>query len=89
LSSGDVSVHGLTAGLSFGGDYYFSHLFSLGLDLTGDLLFLKRPPAPLPASIGTLPPAQQAAIKGQPLYANSGDSVGFGFAGSLHAGLHF
>ena len=87
-SSGNVSVHGFNAGLSLGADYYVTPLVSIGLDLTGDALFLQRPPVPLPQNIGVLPSAQQTQIRNDPLYANSGDSVGFGLSGSLHLGVH-
>lgn len=89
-SSSDVAVHGVNAGLSLGFDVYFGHFFSIGLDATGDALFLKRPPVPLPAS---LTPAEQMALLAQPgastLYQNSGSSLGLGVAGSAHLGLHF
>jgi hypothetical protein len=85
-SAGDVSIHGFDVGLSGGLDYYFTKALSLGLDVTLDALFLNRPPTPLPPG---LTPAQQQAIKTQPLYANSGDSAGFGLNGSLHFGVHF
>ncbi len=85
-SAGDVSIHGFDVGLSGGLDYYFTKALSVGLDVTLDALFLKRPPTPLPAGLTT---AEQAAIRQQPLYANSGDSAGFGMSGSLHLGVHF
>jgi hypothetical protein len=87
--AGDTSIHGFDAGLSLGFDYYLSSLFSLGVDGTGDFLFLKRPPVALPASVALLTQAQRDVITKDPLYAKSGDSVGFGISVSLHAGLHF
>jgi hypothetical protein len=94
-TSGDVSVHGVNAGISGGFDYYFNHFLSLGVDVTVDALFLKRPPVPLPGPLASLPPAQQQMAlmmlppQYQQLYSNSGDSVGFGLAGSGHLGVHF
>ena len=41
----------------------------------------------LPAEPG--PPQDQAAIQSNPLYQNSGSSVGFGLLGTAHLGLHF
>ena len=81
-----VDVHGWNAGAALGLDFYFTSLLSLGGELSGDVLFLKRAPAAIPAGI---PPAQQAAIQQQPLYQNSGSSVGFGGGLSAHLGLHF
>jgi hypothetical protein len=84
-SASDVTVHGFDAGLDLGFDYYLSSLFSIGFSAMGEALFLKRPPVPLPAG---LTPAQTAAIQSQPLYANSGNSAGFGAGGFLRLGLH-
>jgi hypothetical protein len=89
-SSSDVAVHGVNAGLSLGFDIYIGHYFSIGVDATGDALFLKRPPVALP---GNLTPTEQMTLLAQPgastIYNNSGDSVGLGVAGSGHLGLHF
>jgi len=84
-----IDVHGWNAGLGIGIDFYLAHLISIGAQAGGDLLFLKRPPAPLPPQFALLPPADQAALKAQPLYQNSGSSVGF--AGTLigNVGIHF
>jgi hypothetical protein len=81
----DVSVHGFNVGPMVGLDIYFSKLLSLGADANLEFLFLKRPPAPLPAGIqaSSLPPQEQA------LYQKSGSSVGLGFAGTAHLGIHF
>jgi hypothetical protein len=87
-SSKDITIQGGNAGLMFGADYYFLPYLSVGLDLTGDGLFLSRPPAPLPGDFKDLPPSAQKQLKSQPLYQDSGDSVGFGIAGSLHFGVH-
>ena len=94
----DVSVHGWNGGLAFGMDYYFSHLFSLGAEVSGDVIFLKRPPASAPP----LTADQQNAIKMDPsgqaqanytklqdAYSQSGSSVGFGGGLTAHVGLHF
>jgi len=85
--SPNVAIHGGDAGLQLGMDYYFNHFISLGLEVSGNALFLHRPPAPLPAGVTAadvaLLPAQE-----QQIYNNSGDSVGLGVIGSLHLGLH-
>ena len=67
------SPHGIDLGLSIGSDYYFSALFSLGLDATADALFLKR---------------AASTVAGSPLTSDA-SSTGVAVIGSLHAGLHF
>ncbi len=84
----DVSVHGFNVGPMFGIDVYLSSLVSLGVDANAEFLFLKRPPAPLPAGVTqadvAMLPAQQ-----QELYTLSGSSVGFGAVLTAHLGIHF
>jgi hypothetical protein len=87
-TASDVSVHGINVGPMFGIDVYASSLVSIGVDANAEFLFLKRPPAPLPAGItqadvAMLPPQQQE------LYSLSGSSVGFGAVLTAHLGLHF
>jgi hypothetical protein len=77
-STANLSITGGDAGLQVGVDYYFNHFVSLGLEGSGNALFLSRP-AIAPAG---LPP--QAAMA----YQASADSVGFGVVGSLHLGFH-
>jgi hypothetical protein len=90
----NLTVHGFNAGLMFGFDYYFNHLLSVGLDGNPDFLFLQRPPVtlaqlPLPPGV-TLTPQQIAAFQQQSAaYQQSGSSIGFGFAGTAHFGVHF
>ncbi len=84
--SSDVSVRGFNAGMSVGFDYYLSSLFSLGLEGSGEALFLKRPPVPIPAGV---PAAVADQLKSQPLYANSGNSAGIGATVMFRVGLHF
>jgi hypothetical protein len=77
-AAGAVDIHGGDAGLSIGCDYYFLKVLSLGVDLTGQGLFLSRPAVQVPG----LPAQEQSALNA------TGDSVGFGISGSLHFGLH-
>jgi hypothetical protein len=84
-----VKVRGFNAGLDFALDYYVSSLFSVGVGAFADFLFLNRPPAPLPAGFSSLPADQQAAVTNDPLYKNSGSSVGLELGGGLRLGLHF
>ena len=85
----DVNVRGFNAGLSLGGDYYFAPAISLGFDLSGEALFLKRPPAALPPQFAQLPAAEQQQVLNDPLYKESGSSAGLGVTGTLHVGVHF
>ncbi|HEY8075003.1 MAG TPA: hypothetical protein VIF62_12855 [Labilithrix sp.] len=87
----DVKVRGFNAGLDFGIDYYLSSLFSIGAGGNVDFLFLNRPALPLPAAVASLPDSnpQKQAVVNDPLYKQSGSSVGFGFGGGLRLGLHF
>jgi hypothetical protein len=49
--------------------------------------------SPRTSNVQQLPQAQQQdyinQLKASPLYANSGSSVGFGYSGGLHLGIHF
>lgn len=82
-ASPNLSVTGGDAGAQIGLDYYFNHFVSLGIDVSGNALFLSRPATTLPASVSSqLTPSQQA------VYQQSGDSVGLGVAPSLRLGFH-
>ncbi len=80
-----VSVRGFNGGLDLGFDYYVSPLFSVGAGVLADVLFLNRPPVDKPAGLTA---EQQAAIANDPLYQQSGSSIGFQLAGGLRLGLH-
>jgi hypothetical protein len=81
-AASDVTVHGWNVGPSPGLDYYISKLVSVGIDTNAEVLFLKRPPLPLQ-------PGQTVAPQFEGLYADSGSSVGLGFVGVAHLGIHF
>jgi hypothetical protein len=83
---GDISVRGFNGGLDVGADYYLASFFSIGVGGTGDILFLSRPPAQIPPDT---PAEVKQRIENDPLYKNSGSSIGFGAAGMLRLGLHF
>jgi hypothetical protein len=92
----DVSIHGFDAGPVFGIDYYFSHLLSLGVDGNAQVLFLQRPKLALPdisAVPASVPPAERQAalaqIQANPLYQESGSSVGLAATVTGHLGIHF
>lgn len=81
-----VDVKGWNAGGAIGFDYFVGDNVTLGVEGSADLLFLTRPKAALPAG---LTPAQQAAITSNPLYQQSGSSVGFGGVLAGRLGFHF
>jgi len=73
------STHGLDLGLSVGSDYYVTSFLSFGLDVTGDLLFLKRAEyAPV------LQPPVASAVR-----FPEASGTGFAIIGSVHGGVHF
>ena len=84
-----VSIRGFNAGLDFAFDYYVSPLFSVGVGLPLDFLFLNRPPVDKPDGYDALTPAQKSAVDNDPLYQRSGTSFGFQLTGVLRLGLHF
>jgi hypothetical protein len=78
----NVTVHGWNVGPTLGVDVYLSKLISVGVDGNAEFLFLERPPIPLQ-------PGQSVPNGFQGLYADSGSSVGAGFVGMAHLGVHF
>lgn len=66
-------VKGLDARLGAGFDYYLSNTFSVGANLSGDLLFLSR----------------SAVSGGTSAYLKDGSSIGLGVTLTAVAGLHF
>jgi hypothetical protein len=91
-SNATPAVHGVDVGPVVGIDFYLGKLVSLGIDGTAQFLFIHRPPTP-PPDISQLPPqAQMAAMQDiatNPLYQQSGSSVGLGLVFTAHLGIHF
>jgi hypothetical protein len=88
----NVNVHGGNFGLMLGFDYYVNHYFSVGFDGNPEALILERPPAPIPYPAGSTPMEQQIIkqeLEMQPIYKESGSSIGFAFLASVHLGAHF
>jgi hypothetical protein len=73
--SGSASAKGLDARLGVGVDYYLTNMFSVGLNVTGDMLVLSRS-AVDGAAAGTT-------------YASDGSSIGAGVTATFVGGLHF
>ncbi len=81
-----VDVSGFNVGPALGLDVFVADSVTLGFEGSADFLFLERPLPPLPAG---LTPAQQAAIRANPLYQNAGSSVGFGGVLAGRLGFQF
>jgi hypothetical protein len=74
--------HGFDARAGAGLDYYLTNTFSMGANLTGDVLFLSRAAsAAVPASTGG--PADAT------VYGQHGSGIGLGGTLSAVLGLHF
>jgi hypothetical protein len=91
-SPSNVQVHGIDVGPTLGLDVYLAHYISLGIDATAQFLFIQRPPVPIPQ----VPPqfqgmasAYEQMIMSNPLYQESGSSVGLGLLATAHLGVHF
>ena len=81
-SPSDVTVHGWNVGPTVGLDWYITKRISVGVEGNAEFLFLERPAIPLKSG--------QSVPNGfQGLYAQSGSSVGAGFVGTAHLGVHF
>jgi hypothetical protein len=76
-ASSDASIKGFNARLGAGLDYYVSNTFSVGANLTGDVLFLSR--------------SAQASASGDEaaVYGKDGSGIGAGATLTAVAGLHF
>jgi hypothetical protein len=85
LNSAGVDITGFDIRGGFGIDYYLSDAFSLGANLTGDLLFLTRPGVDPTKFQGTATGGQAAAQ----VYAADGSSIGSGVTLTAVVGLHF
>lgn len=84
FSTSDLNVRGFNLRGAFGVDYYLARSFSLGANLSGDVLFLSR--AKITRQPTSNDPQAQAAAQ---VYGQDGTSVGAGFAVTAVAGLHF
>lgn len=87
IDAGAVDITGYTIRGGFGIDYYLSSAFSLGVNLTGDVVGLTRPGVdPRKISTGGTGSSAQASAE---VYAADGSSVGVGGTLTAVAGLHF
>lgn len=80
-ASSQADVKGFNARLGAGLDYYLSNTFSLGANLSGDVLFLSRSKV---AQASTSTSGNEATV-----YAKDGSSIGAGATLTAVVGLHF
>jgi hypothetical protein len=80
-ASSQADVKGFNARVGAGIDYYLSNTFSLGANLSGDLLFLSRSKV---AQASTSTSGDEATV-----YAKDGSSIGAGATLTAVVGLHF
>jgi len=80
------NMSGLDVRGSAGVDYYLSNTFSVGANLSGDLLFLSRSGSSQVRLDASASQEQQAAAA---LYGQDGSGIGAGGTLSLVLGLHF
>ena len=71
--SEDLRVRGFDVGLQLGLDYYFARYVSVGGELSGEVLFVRRP---------------ALATSKDPQFGMAGGGIGFGAVAGLHVGLH-
>lgn len=86
FNSNGIDVRGFNLRGGFGLDYYLGKYFSLGANISGDVLFLSRAKVSQTNMPTGTDPASQAAAQ---VYARDGTSVGAGFTVTGVAGLHF
>jgi hypothetical protein len=79
--SSQADVKGFNARLGAGLDYYLSNTFSVGANLTGDVLFLSRSAV---SGAATSASGDEATV-----YAEDGSSIGAGATLTAVVGLHF
>lgn len=80
-ASSKADVKGFNARIGAGLDYYLSNTFSVGANLTGELLFLSRGKV---SAAATSTSGNEAAV-----YGKDGSSIGAGTTLTAVAGLHF
>jgi hypothetical protein len=87
IDAANVRIRGFDVRAGLGLDYYLSDVFSLGANLTGEVLALTRPGVDISKlqSSGSTN-AQQAQAR---VYSADGSSVGSGLSLTAVAGLHF
>jgi len=85
-SSNDVAVRGYDIRAGGGLDYYVTPVFSIGANVTGDILGLARPGVVQSLQSGTGTVTKNGA---DTVLAVDGSSLGLGVTGTIVLGLHF
>lgn len=85
LKASGLDIRGYNVRGGFGMDYYVANAFSVGANVTGDLMFLSRPKSTTTVQTGG-DPVKEAAAE---VYARDGSSVGGALAITAVLGLHF
>jgi hypothetical protein len=75
-ASSFAKVHGFDARLAVGADYYLTNIFSVGVNVSTDLLALQRTTNACPSG-------------GSDFYCTSGSSIGGAVSATAVGGLHF
>src|SRR5262249_49783143 len=83
-----LTVHGANARMGFGVDWFFARHFSLGANLTGELLAMTRPGVSITdlataKQVGTLDEAKARVLEAD------GSSWGTAITGTVALGAHF
>jgi hypothetical protein len=95
LKGAGVNIRGWNARAGFGLDIYVTNVVTIGANLTGDALFLKRPKPDTAPKVPCANPnnctadEQQAQQKLDMVYRNDGTSVGAAMTITGVVGLHF
>jgi hypothetical protein len=87
LKSAGVKANGFDVRGGFGLDVYLTNTFSVGGNLTGELLFLRRSANSQVTAASGMP--SQAQTDSAAIYAQDGSGVGAGATLSAVLGLHF
>lgn len=87
LKGADVHIRGWNARAGFGMDVYITNVVTIGGNITGDALFLKRPKTESPPQITGATAEQQANI--DRVYRSDGTSIGAAMTATAVVGLHF
>ncbi len=89
LNNDDVDITGFNVRGGFGLDIYLSSVFSIGANLTGEMLFLTRPGVD-PSKLNTTGTGTGGAAEASAeIYGADGSSIGAGTTLTAVLGLHF
>jgi hypothetical protein len=87
LKGAGVNIHGWNGRAGFGLDVYVTNVVTIGANVTGDALFLKRVKTDNPPQVPGATADEQAKIN--QLYRSDGTSIGASMTATAVVGLHF